>query len=227
MDRDPASQYTRSSKNPHSPNTANELARALSAAAELREIVHVRHSANELCKRLASDPESTYQRLTAAETKLRAERRAGGILAQLKLRGGDRRSERPEGRTSLHDLGISKDQSSKWQKVAAVPEAEFERFIETCHQFSAEITTARLLRSSTSKPLPRMQTNAGTIPGNRSSDAEVIQEICLHANHIHAILEPVLGPNSQNKPLTELQKRYVGRLLSELIESARFLCKEP
>ncbi len=80
----------------------------------------------------------------AAEIRIRAERRLGEMLAQQKAEGGlatgargqlsgkeagglavvsnDRQKDQPK----LSDAGISKDLSSRAQKLAAVPEAEFE-----------------------------------------------------------------------------------------------------
>jgi hypothetical protein len=53
----------------------------------------------------------------AAEIKLRAERKAGEMLAAMELRPG----VKPIGNTmlpiALEDLGITKMQSSRWQKV--------------------------------------------------------------------------------------------------------------
>jgi len=74
----------------------------------------------------------------AAEIRVRAERKCGELLADLpKNKGaafegnpgkGDARL--PEGTTqTLADLGISKRQSSEWQKLAAVPEEDFEAAI--------------------------------------------------------------------------------------------------
>ena len=71
----------------------------------------------------------------AGEIKMRAERRAGQMLKDMdKAKGG-----RPEltGPSSvpvnsvltLSEVGITKNQSSQWQKVANVPEEEFEKHI--------------------------------------------------------------------------------------------------
>lgn len=64
----------------------------------------------------------------AAQIRVRAFRRAGQLLKTMKESG-----ERPAGRrkksrddTTLSDLGISKDDSSRAQKLAEIPEKEFE-----------------------------------------------------------------------------------------------------
>jgi len=69
----------------------------------------------------------------AAEIRIRAERRLGEMLAASDLQRGGRpaektgRHERPVSEVpTLADSGISKDLSSRAQKLAAVPAAEFE-----------------------------------------------------------------------------------------------------
>jgi len=56
----------------------------------------------------------------AAEIKLRAERKAGEMLAGMVKHPGGRPSGNvcPKG-TGLSEIGISRKQSSRWQKVAA------------------------------------------------------------------------------------------------------------
>lgn len=73
----------------------------------------------------------------AAEIRIRAERRLGEMLAQQKADGGLSRGAAEKGanavvandrvqKPTLADVGISKDLSSRAQKLAAVPAAEFE-----------------------------------------------------------------------------------------------------
>jgi hypothetical protein len=68
----------------------------------------------------------------AAEIKLRAQRRAGEILAEMDMnRGGQAeqksyRSQAVTGRTpTLEEMGIGKMDSSRWQQVAALPQEVF------------------------------------------------------------------------------------------------------
>jgi hypothetical protein len=75
----------------------------------------------------------------AALIRLRAERRAGELLKEMKEKGERQKSgENRRGIDStakvpstpnLSDLGISRNQSSTWQKVAAIPASKFEAAI--------------------------------------------------------------------------------------------------
>lgn len=74
----------------------------------------------------------------AAEIRIRAEVNAGGLLAgsdKAKSSKGNQyteeldRSCRATGPKTLSDMGVSKDQSSKWQKMAAIPKREREGYL--------------------------------------------------------------------------------------------------
>lgn len=86
----------------------------------------------------------------ATEIKVRAERRAGEMLAAMRERGerdaGGRGRIESRPATQLADLGISKDQSSRWQKLAAISEDKFEQAVAAAKEVAGEVTTAALLR---------------------------------------------------------------------------------
>lgn len=92
----------------------------------------------------------------AAEIKLRAERRAGELLREMPKNEGVRLSGRdafgghvevpPKETPTLSDLGISKNQSSTWQQLAALPEAQFEAQIEAAKSAGDELTTSGMMR---------------------------------------------------------------------------------
>lgn len=70
----------------------------------------------------------------ATEIRLRAERKAGALLRRMaetgeRVKGGDPKS-RPVTLATLADLGVSKMQSSRWQKLAELPDDSFERKVE-------------------------------------------------------------------------------------------------
>ena len=97
----------------------------------------------------------------ACEIRLRAERRAGQLLAEMeKAKGGAQpgvgRRGMPSQESSalpqrtLGDLGISHNQSSQWQKLAKVPDDEFEKALQ-----SERPSTSGIIAASAPKPEPR------------------------------------------------------------------------
>ena len=82
----------------------------------------------------------------AAEVKLQAERKAGELLRGLDLHGGDRKTNGHGDCLKLDDLGITRDQSARWQKEASLPDEEFELFIAEANGRDAEISSASLIR---------------------------------------------------------------------------------
>lgn len=90
----------------------------------------------------------------AAEIRLRAERRLGEFLAEMDLRSRrqeniNRNLRSPTPMTSektLSELGYTKNQSSRWQKIASIPVEKFETYIATIKKEGEELTTAGTLR---------------------------------------------------------------------------------
>jgi hypothetical protein len=105
--------------------------RALAEAHSVDEIKDIRDKAValEAYARQAKDHEMADW---CAEIRLRAERGAGRLLAEMKERGerADKGQPKVMSRaTTLNDLGVTRSESSKWQKLAAIPEEKFERTI--------------------------------------------------------------------------------------------------
>ena len=107
------------------------MGRAIAAAYEVDEVKDVRDQtlAVEGYSRQAKNIEAERR---ACEVRLRAERKAGELLREREKHAGGRpektgQSERPVSETrKLRDLGISKPQSSDWQRLASVPAPLFE-----------------------------------------------------------------------------------------------------
>jgi hypothetical protein len=81
-----------------------------------------------------------------AELKIRAERRCGEILATEIQHGGDRKSKSRFERKTLKDLGISKNQSHRWQIIAQFTEEAFEGHIAKIKESYEELTSAGVYR---------------------------------------------------------------------------------
>ena len=92
----------------------------------------------------------------ATEIRLRAERRAGELLRDTeKAKAGRPPKHRSHDTTELHrgsptlsDMGISKDQSSRWQLEATVPEERFEQKVATAPRCFS------YLREALAQPVP-------------------------------------------------------------------------
>jgi hypothetical protein len=69
----------------------------------------------------------------AAEIKLRAERMAGEVLAEMERQGHGRPEKTSHDETfskpTLSDIGVARQQASRWQAEASVPEPDFEAWV--------------------------------------------------------------------------------------------------
>jgi hypothetical protein len=79
----------------------------------------------------------------AAEIKIRAERRLGELLAESVRPGNPQLSKRST--ISRLPAGVSRDDSSRWQRVAQVPAPAFERHVAEVRAAGEELTTAGVL----------------------------------------------------------------------------------
>jgi len=121
---------------------------ALDSAKNLDDILTIRNQAEAFraCIRLAKG--SLEAANLAAEIKLRAERKAGEMLAAMEKSTGGRPTETGDtvSPVSLESIGVSKKQSSRWQKEAKVDEDVFEEYIRECNDEQREVTQAGLLK---------------------------------------------------------------------------------
>ncbi len=101
----------------------------------------------------------------AAEVRIRAERKAGELLRDMKQngqrhkQGGDRKSKSGSATLKVAELGVTRDQSSKWQQLAAIPAEEFEAELS---KPGPAPSTEGLINSRVlaSHPVPRMDPDA-------------------------------------------------------------------
>ena len=124
----------------------NEAMTALSAAKTLDDVLHIRDQAEALRVYIKAASDSLDAANAAAEIKLRAERKAGEMLAAMEKNKGAAVPTRSHDATTLDDLGIDKTQSSRWQREAAVDEDTFLEYIFACQAEGREVTQAGLLK---------------------------------------------------------------------------------
>ncbi len=109
------------------------MCRAIDSAYEVDEAKDIRDKAVAL-EAYFQQAKNVEAERRACEIRLRAERKAGQLLAKMEKAKGVRLDGRDKDGTvrRLHDattetlsgMGISKDQSSRWQALAGVPEED-------------------------------------------------------------------------------------------------------
>ena len=121
---------------------------ALVSAKTLDDVVRIRDQAEALRIYIKAASESLQAANAAAEIKLRAERKAGEMLAAMeKCQGGrPKKTCTTMGHVSLDSVGVSRNQSSRWQKEASVPEDQFEEYLFDCNNEQREVTQSGLLK---------------------------------------------------------------------------------
>ena len=125
--------------------------KAIAAAHRVDEVKQIRDKA-EAVRVYAKQARDLEMQNMAAEIRLRAERRAGQLLVEMRETGQrqakDRgRPKKLSGTSTLPRLGLTRDQSSKWQQLAGrIDDATFERALIQTKEKNGELTTAALLR---------------------------------------------------------------------------------
>jgi hypothetical protein len=123
--------------------------RALAKASTLDEVLEIRDKAEAIRAYMRAASESLDAQNAAADIKLRAERKAGELLAEMEGsgKGGDRKSSNAV-LLDLAKLGITKMQSSRWQLAAQLPEEEYIRLVTSCNDAGKELTQITVLRAA-------------------------------------------------------------------------------
>jgi len=80
----------------------------------------------------------------AQEIVRRAERQLGSMLPE--VTGGSGRKKTDIVSVLVEDIGITHKQSSRFQKIAQLPEDEFEAWVSQCRESGEELTQAAALR---------------------------------------------------------------------------------
>lgn len=139
------------------------MCRAIDSAYAVDEVKEIRDKARamEMYLRQAKNTEAERR---ACEIRLRAERKAGQLLEEReKAKPGPRPSPElgnfvaPNSAPSLDGLGITKRQSSDWQRLARVPEDEFEAALADPIE---KPTTAGIIRAATAPSRPAVSNDA-------------------------------------------------------------------
>ena len=131
--------------------------RALAEAQSLADVVEIRDQAEAIRLLMARQRRGLDWQNRAAEIKIRAERKAGEMLAEVPRTPHEQKNPVsrhddaiPGYRSTIAEVGIPEATARRWQEVASIPDDKFEEHIAET-KLDGELTTAGLLRSI--KPL--------------------------------------------------------------------------
>jgi len=136
------------------------MCRAIAEAHAVDEVKDIRDKALAL-EVYARQAHNTDAETKACEIRLRAERRVGQLLQEREKAKGGRPTGNPSqaatGFEPLADMGISRTQSSRWQKLASIPDRDFDASFATTNKPS----TAGIIAAHTPKaPIPAVDPRA-------------------------------------------------------------------
>lgn len=137
---------------------------AIEEARTIDEVKDIRDKAEAFRLYAKQQKESLQVQNKVAEIKLRCERRIGEMLQETPKNEGGRPSQnKSQDATTLsptlEEIGITKSDSSRWQKIAELPEDKFEEHIAEVQAANEELTTADML--SFAKGKPHVSNNSG------------------------------------------------------------------
>ncbi len=172
----------------------------------------------------------------AAEMRLRAERKAGQLLSEMALPKGGRPSLKlpSPASTGLSELGITKSQSSRWQKRASVPDDAFQDYLRQAKANGEEISAAGLLRavdpecnlSRSRYAVPLTSVERFDMPADGCVDSRTrLQELSNHFETLERILSPLTEEETTRLRRAECRRISqilcdVSGLLSDLVEES-------
>lgn len=132
---------------------------AIEESRSIHEIKDIRDKAEAIRLYAKQSGDGLEVQNAAAEVKIRAERRAGELLKQMADagersggRGGDRKSSDAVSLDSLSDIGVTRKQSSRWQREASVLEEDFERHVEDFKSNGRELTSKSVIKLAHRQP---------------------------------------------------------------------------
>jgi hypothetical protein len=216
------------------PVVIDQALKALAEAETLGEIKAIRDKAEAVRKYAASASLGLDAQNYAAEVKLRAERKAGILLGELRLRGGDRKSNGCDDRLKLEDLGITHSQSTRWQLQAKLPLDDFEEYIRETRDAGREIVTSAVLSRARRFSLLRKarKENKGSAEPewfdsehngfcelghsdcHKLSFDNGLVELAHHRDLLNTLLEPLY--TGKQTELLPAQLRVLGHILREM-----------
>lgn len=124
-------------------------AKALEKARTIPDVKVIRDQAKAIADYCKQQKYAGNAAIDAKELQLRAERKLGNLIPEQFPQGRPQKTSHDA--TFLKDSGISKTQSSRWQKVAVISEPEFEQYVFDERTKGKEPTVSGAIRKTKRK----------------------------------------------------------------------------
>ncbi len=121
---------------------------ALAKASTIDDVKQIRDKAEAIRMYVRAAGESLQVQNAAADIKLRAERKIGGMLSDMDDKGSHGGNRKSSDTMSLESLGIDKKQSSRWQLASSLPEDEYDSLVIRSVENGTELTQSLVLRAA-------------------------------------------------------------------------------
>ncbi len=149
---------------------------ALSQAKSLEDVLQIRDQAKAVETYCRAARETLELQNQAAEIKVRAERKAGELIAKMDKRRSNQYRKKMQGSTmepctkgaKLQEIGVSKSQAFRLESMAAVPEEVFEQIADA----TKATEEGREITSSQVQKIGRQVKKGGVHVANNSGESE-------------------------------------------------------
>lgn len=192
---------------------------ALAEAHRVDEVKDIRDKAEAMAAyaRQAKDSELIQY---ATEIKVRAERRCGELLATTeKNRGaqgiGKSAVERSDSTPpTLSEMGLTRDESSRYQQLAAMPAEHFETAVATAKATAGEVTTAFMLRQAKTHKAPPLKTAKAEQQRDQLRATQAASQLVVYIRALTKALD-------EQQSLSDVETQALGQLrdhINQLLE---------
>lgn len=149
-----------------------QAARMIAEAGRVEDVKEIRDQAMAFAHYARERDLGRQASLDAAEIKVRAERRLGELLAGMPNARTGRKPELgssagPNSPPTLEEMGVTKMDSHRWQRMASVPVEAFEAHVAEARRGERDLTSAGVGRLAAPRPEPPPAAFSGIIEAER------------------------------------------------------------
>ena len=197
---------------------------ALAECQRVDEVKDIRDKAEAMAA-YARQAKDTEMIQWATEIKVRAERRCGELLrgnvATASERGQQGAKARWDGKSdeptshaaSLSDMGLTKDQSSRYQSLASMSDDHFETAVATAKDTAGQVTTAFMLREA-NKNKPQGKPKTGQKADSMREELKAAQ--VRGASMLETYLRLTIKAVREQDSFTDQERALIGELMEAM-----------